>query len=66
MKFIVVGGASILLNYSFRMSTVDIDCIDVNDALMNEVINEIGDKYSLPTGWINTDFLNIADFNDFC
>ena len=55
-ELIVVGGASILLNYSFRMSTIDIDCLDVNDALMNEIVNKVGDKYDLPSGWINTDF----------
>lgn len=55
-ELIIVGGASILLNYSFRMSTIDIDCLDVNDALMNETINEITNKYQLPNGWINTDF----------
>ena len=37
-ELIVVGGASILLNYSFRMSTIDIDCLDVNDALMNDAV----------------------------
>ena len=55
-ELIIVGGASILLNYSFRISTIDIDCLDVNDALMNEIINEITNKYQLPNGWINTDF----------
>lgn len=55
-ELIVVGGASILLNYSFRMSTIDIDCLDVNDALMNEIVNIVGEKYDLPNGWINTDF----------
>lgn len=55
-ELIIVGGASILLNYSFRMSTIDIDCLDVNDALMNEIVNKVGEKYNLPIGWINTDF----------
>ena len=62
-ELIVVGGASILLNYSFRASTVDIDCVDVNDALMNEIINEVGDKYNLPIGWINTDFLKTNSYS---
>lgn len=61
-ELVIVGGASILLNYSFRMSTVDIDCVDVNDALMNEIIGEIGDKYHLPVGWINTDFLKTNSY----
>ena len=43
-ELIIVGGASILLNYSFRQSTLDIDCVDINDALMNEIINKVGDK----------------------
>ena len=61
-ELIIVGGASILLNYSFRMSTIDIDCLDVNDALMNEVINEVGSKHNLPNGWINTDFIKTNSY----
>lgn len=61
-ELIIVGGASILLNYSFRMSTIDIDCLDVNDALMNEIVNEVGNKYHLPNGWINTDFIKTNSY----
>ena len=61
-ELIIVGGASILLNYSFRMSTIDIDCLDVNDALMNEVVNEVGEKHNLPNGWINTDFIKTNSY----
>ena len=62
-ELIIVGGASILLNYSFRQSTIDIDCLDMNDALMNEVINEIGDKYNLQNGWINTDLIKTKSYS---
>lgn len=62
-ELVIVGGASILLNYSFRMSTIDIDCVDVNDALMNEIINTVGDKHNLPSGWINTDFLKTNSYS---
>lgn len=61
-ELIVVGGASILLNYSFRETTVDIDCLDVQDALMNEIINSVGEKYQLPNGWINTDFIKTNSY----
>lgn len=61
-ELIIVGGASILLNYSFRMSTMDIDCLDVSDALMNEIVNEVGNKYQLPSGWINTDFVQTNSY----
>lgn len=61
-ELIIVGGASILLNYSFRETTVDIDCLDVQDALMNEIINNVGEKYQLPNGWINTDFVKTDSY----
>lgn len=63
VEIIVVGGASILLNYNFRETTVDIDCIDVHDALMNEVVNEVANKYDLPVDWINTDFKNTNSYS---
>lgn len=61
-ELIIVGGASVLLNYSFRMSTIDIDCLDINDALMNEIVNEVGNKFHLPNGWINTDFMKTKSY----
>ena len=61
-ELIIVGGASILLNYSFRETTVDIDCLDVQDALMNEIISNVGEKYQLPNGWINTDFIKTNSY----
>ena len=62
-ELIVVGGASIVLNYSFRESTIDIDCLDMQEALMNEMVNEVGDKYNLPNGWINTDFVKTDSYS---
>ena len=61
-ELIVVGGASVLLNYGFRETTEDIDCYDMNGALMNEIIKEIADKYNLPIDWINTDFMKTASY----
>ena len=61
-ELIIVGGASILLNYSFRMSTIDIDCLDVNEALMNEIVNLVGAKHKLPVGWINADFVKTDSY----
>ena len=43
-EIIIVGGASILINYEFRRSTMDIDCIDVNNILMNDAISVIANK----------------------
>ncbi|MBE6143538.1 MAG: hypothetical protein E7177_06110 [Erysipelotrichaceae bacterium] len=63
-EIILVGGASILVNYSFRMSTSDVDCIDVNNILMNDAINVVAEKYSLPYDWINTDFKITKSYSD--
>lgn len=63
VELIVVGGASIILNYGFRSTTVDIDCIDVYGVLMNEIVDAVGDKYGLPRGWINTDFTKTASYS---
>ncbi|MCR5185395.1 MAG: hypothetical protein K6C32_04905 [Bacilli bacterium] len=62
-ELIIVGGASILLNYGFRDSTEDIDCYDSNGLLMNEVIDEIAKKYSLPSDWINTSFIHSSSYS---
>ena len=64
VEIIVVGGASIVLNYGFRQSTTDIDCYDTNGLLMNDLVNEISDKYNLPSNWINTDFVFTKSFSD--
>ena len=62
-EIVIVGGASIVLNYSFRLSTMDIDCTDNSGILMNDVIGEIAKKYNLPSNWINTDFIKTKSYS---
>ena len=62
-EIVVVGGASILLNYGFRLSTLDIDCTDEYKVLMNDLISEIAVKHNLPFGWINTSFANTNSYS---
>ncbi|MBE6132043.1 MAG: hypothetical protein E7180_01440 [Erysipelotrichaceae bacterium] len=63
-ELILVGGASILVNYDFRNSTSDIDVIDVDNILMNDAIDIVAKKYSLPSDWINTDFKLTKSYSD--
>ena len=58
----IIGGASILLNYGFREMTYDIDAIIKSSSVMKEAINTVGDRLNLPTGWINTDFINTSSY----
>ena len=60
---IIVGGASIVLNYGFRMTTMDIDCTDENKILMNDVVNYVAEKHQLPFSWINTSFMSTNSYS---
>lgn len=62
-EIILVGGASMMLNYNFRDTTTDIDAIMRASSTMNEIVNKIGDENNLDTGWINEDFKNTKSFS---
>ena len=58
----LVGGAAILVNYGFRQQSDDIDAIIQASSVMKEVANKIGDKYNLPFGWLNSDFMHTNSY----
>ena len=55
-EIILVGGASILINYGFRDASYDIDADYQSHSVMKESINAVGDRYDLQNGWVNDDF----------
>lgn len=55
-ELIIIGGASVLINYGFRDMTTDIDAIISAASTMKEAVNHVTDKYNLPEGWLNDDF----------
>ena len=55
-EIILIGGASVLINYGFRGMTTDIDAIIQAASGMRDAIGAVGDKYGLHFGWLNTDF----------
>ena len=59
---ILIGGASILINYGFREMTYDMDAIIKSSGAMKEAINTVGDRLELPVGWLNTDFANTKSY----
>ena len=61
-EIILIGGASILINYGFREMTYDMDAIIKSSGAMKEAINIVGDRLGLPTGWLNTDFVNTNSY----
>ena len=62
-EMILVGGASVLINYDFRMSSYDIDADYNAPSAMKEAINATGDKFGLPNGWVNADFKKTASYS---
>ena len=61
-EIILVGGASVLINYQFRVASYDIDATYEVPTVMKEAINAVGDKFGLPNGWVNDDFKKTASY----
>lgn len=60
---VLIGGAAILANYGFREMTTDIDAVIGSASSMKEAINRVGDKYNLPAGWMNSDFMRTDSYS---
>ena len=63
-EFILVGGASILVNYNFRDVTNDIDAYFLPSADIKEAINAVSEKMHISPNWINDDFKETKSFSD--
>ena len=62
-ELILIGGASVLVNYGFRNMTADIDALIQAASAMKEAINHVGYRYGLPNGWLNADFTNTPSYS---
>ena len=64
-EIILVGGASVLINYGVREKSNDIDAIIQATPAMKDAINQIRDEENLPQDWINSDFTHTASYSPF-
>lgn len=62
-EMILIGGASVLVNYGFRDMTTDIDAVIQAASVMKDVIGRVGDRYDLPNGWLNQDFVRTESYS---
>ncbi len=62
-ELILIGGASVIINYGFRTNTTDIDSLMTVPSELKDVINKVGDDEGLPTGWLNDDFKKTASYS---
>jgi hypothetical protein len=62
-EIILIGGASVLVNYGFRNMTTDVDAVIHAASAMKDAINTVGDRYNLPNGWLNQDFTKTTSYS---
>ncbi|MBE6881679.1 MAG: hypothetical protein E7489_01570 [Ruminococcaceae bacterium] len=62
-EIILIGGAAILASYGFREMTTDVDAVIHAVSSMKEAVNHVGDKYNLPNGWLNADFMKTDSYS---
>lgn len=62
-EIILVGGASILMQYTFRNSTTDVDAFIIADSCMKEAIQHTAEIYQLDDDWLNEDFRYTASYS---
>lgn len=64
VEIILIGGASVIVNYGFRNITTDIDAIILADSVMKDAIRVVAEKNNLPEDWLNDDFKRSASFTN--
>ncbi|MCM1183742.1 MAG: DUF6036 family nucleotidyltransferase [Roseburia sp.] len=62
-EIILIGGAAVLAGYGFREMTTDVDVVLHASSAMKEAAGSVGDKYNLPHGWLNSDFMRTASYS---
>lgn len=63
-EIVIIGGASVLINYGFRFATEDIDCMIASSSAMKDAIYKTAERLGLPDDWINTDFKFTTSYSD--
>ena len=63
-EIILIGGASVIMNYGFREMTYDTDALIHAASSMKEAINTVGDRNGLPNGWMNDEFRKTRSYTD--
>ena len=63
-EIVLIGGAAIVNGYGFRNTTTDIDALIHAASSMKDAIIHVGDRFSLPPGWLNSDFTRTNSYTD--
>ena len=63
-ELVLIGGASVLINYGFRNMTTDIDAVILASSAMKDAIAVVRDRNGLPNGWLNADFTKTDSYSE--
>lgn len=51
------------MGYGFREMTMDVDAVIHASSAMKEAAGKVGDRYNLPYGWLNSDFMRTDSYS---
>ena len=62
-EIIIVGGGSVMINYDFRMNSVDIDAFGTSEEAIKSAARVVAERYNLPNDWLNDDFKKTKSYS---
>jgi hypothetical protein len=62
-EIIITGGAAILIQYSYRQSSYDVDAIIHASSAIKDAANVVAEKYDLAHDWLNSDFMQTTSYS---
>lgn len=62
-EIVIVGGSAILMGYSFRTTTQDVDALLHAASGIKDAARIVADRFDLPGDWLNADFCDTESFS---
>lgn len=62
VEIYLVGGAAIVLNFDYRMSTIDIDAMFNDNDILETAIQNVSQRDNLSSDWLNKDFVKTPSY----
>lgn len=65
VQIVLVGGGAIFIRYSFRIMSLDLDGLlyPYKSDSLKHAIRIVADKYNIPYGWLNDDFIKTDSYS---
>lgn len=60
----LVGGTAIVLNFTYRQSTLDVDALFNTNNVLAKAIEIIGKEFHLTDDWLNSDFVKTPSYSN--